>query len=92
MLGQKRSASMFTSTAPNAPEQAEKPTEMIKESPIPAQQETGITKEDAPTVAVKTIAAGRAHSLFFTPEDDSREFSDIFHLHHKTVVLFHASF
>ena len=77
MLGQKRSASMFASTAPKASEQAEKLTEVIKESPIPAQQETYIPEEDAPTVAVKPIAAGRAHSLFFTPEDDGREFSDV---------------
>ena len=68
---------MFASTAPKAPEQAETLTEVIKENPIPAQQETNIPEEDAPTVAVKPIAAGRAHSLFFTPEDDGREFSDV---------------
>jgi pilus assembly protein CpaF len=36
-----------------------------------------IPEEDAPPVVIKPVTTGRAHSLFFTPEDDSREFSEV---------------
>ena len=77
MLGQKRNASMFAPATAQEPVQEEKLTKAIPWDAISANHEPFIPEEDAPTIAVKPIAAGRAHSLFFTPEDDSREFSDV---------------
>ena len=77
MLGQKRSTSMFAPATAQEPVQEEKLPKAIPEYTEPSMYEPFIPEYDAPPVVVKPIAAGRAHSLFFTPEDDSREFSDV---------------
>ena len=77
MLGQKRGASMFASAAAQAPVQEEKSTENIMEYPLEPQTEPLAPEDEAPPAASRSAAAGRAHSLFFAPEDDSREFSDV---------------
>lgn len=77
MLGQKRSTSMFAPATAQEPVQEEKLPKAIPEYTEPSMYEPFIPEYDATPVVVKPIAAGRAHSLFFTPEDDSREFSDV---------------
>ena len=81
MLGQKRNASLFaTPEAPKLPAQEEY-TEPIPDKasePIPAPyNNTILSEEDAPPVEVKAIVTGRAHSLFFTPDNESRDFPDV---------------
>ena len=79
MLGQKRSASMFAPVEPTPPVQEYAEPILEKElAPVPEpRKDTVIPEEDAPPVVTKPVTTGRAHSLFFTPEDDNREFSDV---------------
>lgn len=70
MLGQKRNASMFA--------QAEAPKILPEAPPVEvATPANDIVEENAPAEVVKPIATGRAHTLFFAPEDDSREFPEV---------------
>ncbi len=78
MLGQKRGASMFAPTEIKPVQESVEPI-LEKEAiyvPDPLRDIT-IPEEDAPPVVIKPVTTGRAHSLFFTPEDDSREFSEV---------------
>jgi pilus assembly protein CpaF len=78
MLGQKRNASMFTPAEPQSP--VPEYTEPIPENiaaPVFELKEEAFISEDAPPVVTNPVTTGRAHSLFFTPEDDSREFSEV---------------
>ena len=65
---------MFAPATAQEPVQEEKLPKVIPEYTEPSMYEPFIPEYDAPPVVVKPIAAGRAHSLFFTPEDDSRSF------------------
>ena len=79
MLGKKRSASVFTPAAPASPvpNLEEKHTEKAVEAIAAPAALTAIPSEEAPPAEGKPVLTGRAHSLFFTPEDDSREFPDV---------------
>jgi pilus assembly protein CpaF len=73
VLGQKRSTSMF------APAEVSKiaPNTTPVETAAPIALPIPDIEENTPAEVVKPIATGRAHNLFFTPEDDSREFSEV---------------
>ncbi len=77
MLGQKRNTSMFTPAEPQPPmqEYAEPAPEKMQAPVISS--EIIAPEEDALPVVTNPVTTGRAHSLFFAPEDDSREFSDV---------------
>ena len=79
MLGKKRSASVFTPAAPASPvpNLEEKHTEKAVETIAAPAALTAIPSEEAPPAEGKPVLTGRVHSLFFTPEDDSREFPDV---------------
>jgi pilus assembly protein CpaF len=78
MLGQKRGASMFAPTDIKPVQESVEPIldKEVVSAPEP-QRDIPIPEEDAPPVVIKPVTTGRAHSLFFTPEDDSREFSEV---------------
>ena len=76
MLGQKRSPSLFGPAAQQAPVKEETPSEAIAENEA-APNEAPPIEDNMPPIEVKPVASGRAHSLFFAPEDDAREFSDV---------------
>lgn len=76
MLGQKRGAFMFSPTVMESPMPAQNP-EPTQESEIVPIASFADQTNDVPVTAATSVAAGRAHSLFFSPEDDSREFSDV---------------
>ena len=81
MLGQKRNSSVFAQAESKPPVQERAEPIPIPEkvsTPVPeSRKDTVIPEENAPPVVTKPIATGRAHTLFFTPEDDSREFSEV---------------
>ena len=79
MLGKKRSASVFVLAAPASPvpNLEEKHTEKAVEAIAAPAALTAIPSEEAPPTEGKPVLTGRVHSLFFTPEDDSREFPDV---------------
>ena len=79
MVGKKRSASVFVPAAPASPvpNLEEKHTEKAVEAIAAPTTLTAIPSEEAPPAEGKPVLTGRAHSLFFTPEDDSREFPDV---------------
>jgi len=79
MLGKKRSASVFVPAAPASPvpNLEEKHTEKAVEAIAAPAALTAILSEEALPAEGKPVLTGRAHSLFFTPEDDSREFPDV---------------
>nr|WP_195377275.1 CpaF/VirB11 family protein [Anaerotruncus rubiinfantis] len=79
MLGQKRNTSMFAQEQPR-PVMREAETlapEKLMENISEPQRGIIVSKEDTPPIMINPAATGRAHSLFFTPEIDSREFSDV---------------
>ena len=81
MLGKKRSASVFVPAAPASPvpNLEEKHTQKAVETIAAPAALTAIPSEEAPPTEGKPVLTGRAHSLFFTPEDDSREFPNVCH-------------
>ena len=78
MLGQKRNASLFA--APEAP------LDTVVSVPVPSESIGGTRGELVPAreadseriePAFFAKNASASHSLFFTPEDDSRDFPDV---------------
>ena len=86
MLGQKRNASIFAAAA-KKPEITKAPEVVMKEPPLAASPSPDpvtvstispmSVENDELQEALKLSTTGRAHSLFFTPQDDSRDFASV---------------
>jgi pilus assembly protein CpaF len=82
-LGEKRNTSLFA-PAVSAPEAVKEPVikgaEIIEQPPVTRQDAaTPIPADDEPvrTISTENPGAGRAHNLFFTPEDTGRDFQSV---------------
>ena len=69
MLGSKRNGSLF------APDIAEREPVPIAPEPVPIL----IHDEPSRTLSSENLSTGRAHGLFFAPQDEDREFGDVLH-------------